>query len=186
MNAKMSLVAKSPTWLVTLLIALSALAYVLVVFLPGQTSISALNRQLYEKRRQVVQSDHLIVPLTKEKERLQAIRAVADRWNQVSPGPQEMASLYARISEQAHRSDLQLVKFEPQVPRGLHTLRQYSIAISVHGGFPEIFDFFARLEAMPQTIWPTQIRIQKPEGMAASLQCDMTLSFFGDLNDSAD
>lgn len=186
MSAKIPLVAKSPTWLVTLLIALAALAYVFVVFLPGQKSISALNRQLCEKRRQIVQSDQLIVPLTQERKRLQDIRAVADRWNEVSPGPQELASFYARISEQAHRSDLQLVKFEPQVPRSLHALRQYSVAISVHGGFPEIFEFFARLEAMPQTIWPTQIRIQKPEGMAASLQCDMTLSFFGDLNDSAD
>lgn len=185
MNARFSSLSKAPTWMVTLGIALAALAYVLLVFLPFQKTIANLSRQLRDKHLHVVQADQLTLPLTVERQRLAKIRQHTQRWEQHAPDPQELAAFFARISEQARQSDVQLVKFEPQPPRNLQSLRQYAVALSIQGDFEQLFEFLTRIEKLPQTIWPSHVRMSQPEG-AASLHCEMTLTFFGDLAGSAD
>lgn len=186
MKARLSGLSKSPTWVVTLGISLAALAYVLFVFLPVQRAIAKLSRQLKDKRLHVIQADQLNRPLADEKLRLAEIRRHTDTWAQNAPDPQELATFYARISEQARQTDVQLVKFEPQPPRNLQTLRQYGMALSIQGDFEQLFEFMTRIEKLPQTIWPTHVSLSQPEGGAARLQCEMTLTFFGDLVDSTD
>lgn len=186
MKPSLSGLHKMPTWAVTLGIALSAVAYVLLVFLPFQKAIAALSRQLRDKRLHVVQADQLILPLAAERQRLAEVSQHAADWELKAPDPPELAAFYARISEQARQTDLRLVKFEPQTPRRLQTLQQYSIALSMEGSFEQLFEFLSRVEQLPQCIWPTHVRLTQPEGGGASLQCEMTLTFFGDLAGSAD
>jgi Tfp pilus assembly protein PilO len=186
MKPRLSGLHKAPTWAVTLGIAMVAVAYVLFVFLPFQKRIAGLSRQLRDKRLHVVQADQLILPLARERERLGEIRQHMGRWEQNAPDPHELAAFYARISEQARQTDVRLVKFEPQTPRNLQTLRQYAIALSIEGNFEQLFGFLTRVEQLPQTISPSHLRVSRPEGGGASLQCEMTLTFFGDLVGSAD
>lgn len=186
MKLRLSNLSQAPTWVVTLAIALVALASILFIFLPFQKTISNLSRQLRDKRLHIVQADQLILPLTNERKRLAEILKETDRWEQLAPDPQQLAIFYARISEQARQTDLQLVKFEPQPARSLQSLRQYAVALSIQGDFEQLFDFLARIEKMPQAIFPSHVRISQPEGGGASLQCEMTLTFFGDLSGSAD
>ena len=186
MKTRAATFSKAPTWVVTLGIALSALAYVLFIFLPFQKTIASLSRQLRDKRLHIVHTDQLILPLAHERERLAEIYRHTDEWEQLAPDPQQLAAFYARISEQARETDVQLHKFEPQPPRNLQTLRQYSVALSIQGDFEQLFEFLTRIEKMPQTIWATHVRLAQPEGGNASLQCEMTLTFFGDLTGSAD
>jgi Tfp pilus assembly protein PilO len=186
MKARLSDLSKAPTWIVTLSIALVALAAIVFVFLPFQKTIANLSRQLRDKRLHIVQADQLTLPLAKERRRLAEVRQQTGRWEEYAPDPHQLALFYARISEQARQTDLQLVKFEPQAPRNLQSLRQYAVALSIQGDFEQLFEFLARIERMPQAIWPSHVRITQPEGGAASLQCEMTLTFFGDLAGSAD
>ncbi len=186
MKPRAASLSSAPTWLVMLGLLLAALAYVLLVFVPFQRSIADLSRQLRDKRLHVMQADQLILPLANETQRLAEIRQHTDRWEQHAPDPQELASFYARMSEQARQTDIQLLKFEPQPPRNLQSLRQYAVALSVQGDFEQLFEFLARIERLPQTVWPTHVRVTQPEGGAASLQGEMTLTFFGDLSGSAD
>ena len=186
MRSPLSDFSKTPTWVVTLAIALVALATIVFVFLPFQKTIASLSRQLRDKRLHIVQADQLTLPLAKERQRLAEILAHTDRWEQLAPDPQQLAVFYARISEQARQTDVQLSKFEPQAPRNFQSLRQYAVALSIQGDFEQLFDFLTRVEKLPQAIWPSQVRITQPEGAAASLQCEMTLTFFGDLAGSAD
>lgn len=175
-----------PTWAVTLGVVLAAVAYVVLVFLPFQRSIANLSRQLKDKRQHIVQSDQLILPLAGERLRLAEIREQTGKWRSQAPDPQQLAVFYARLSEQARETDVQLVKFEPQPPRPLHSLRQYSVAMTIHGDFAQLFDFLSRIEKLPQTIWATHMHLAQPDSGAASLSCDVTLTFFGDLAGSAD
>lgn len=186
MKSGLSSLSKPPTWVVTLGVAIFAAAYVLLVFLPFQKSIAAMQRQLNDKRRQVVQSDQLLLPLANETERLAQIQQQTGQWEQFAPGPKELAAFYARLSEQANLANVPLLKFEPQSTRNLKSLQQHSVVLQVQGDFEQLFDFLTRIEKLPQTIWPTQLRLVQPEGGGASLQCEMTLTFFGDLAGSAD
>jgi Tfp pilus assembly protein PilO len=156
------------------------------VFLPFQKTIANLSRQLKDKRLHIVQADQLTLPLANERKRLAEIAKETNRWEELAPDPQQLAVFYARISEQARETDLQLVKFEPQAPRILHSLRQYAVALSIQGDFEQLFEFLARIERMPQAISPSHLRVTQPPGGGASLQCEMTLTFFGDLAGSAD
>jgi Tfp pilus assembly protein PilO len=186
MKHRLPSLAKTPTWVVTLGIAVAAAAYVLLVFLPFQKSIANLRQQLHSKRMQVVQSDQLLLPLATENERLAEIREHTEQWARNAPGPQELAAFYARLSEQAHHSNVPLLRFEPQPPRSLQTLRQHGVVLSVQGDFEQLFEFLTRIEKLPQTIWPVQFHLTQPEGGGASLQCEMTLTIFGDHVGSAD
>jgi Tfp pilus assembly protein PilO len=178
--------AKTPAWVVTAAVAVAAVAYVLLVFLPFQKSIADLRQQLHDKHLQIMQSDQLLLPLSGEAERLAEIRQHTGEWEQHAPGPQELAAFFARLSEQASRADVPLLKFEPQPARTLQMLRQHSVALSVQGDFEQLFEFLTRIEKLPQTIWPTHLRLTQPEGGGASLQCEMTLTIFGDHAGSTD
>ena len=186
MNSRLDGLSKAPAWVVTLGITVSAAAYVLLVFLPFQKSIDHLRQQLHDKRRQVVEADQLLLPLASEAERLAEIHRHTEQWARQAPGPQELAAFYSRMSEQAHRANVPLLKFEPQPPRTLQTVRQHSVVLSVQGEFEQLFDFVTRIERLPQTIWPTHLRLAQPPGGSASLQCEMTLTIFGDHAGSAD
>jgi len=187
MKSRSSSLTNAPAWVVTLGIAVAAAAYVLFVLLPFQKSITKLRQQLRDKQLQIVQSDQLLLPLANETQRLAEIRQHTDHWERHAPSPQELAGFYSRMSEQAHHSGIQLKKFEPsQSPRRLQSLRQYDVALSVQGDFEQLFEFLTRLEKLPQTVWPTHVRLAQPEGGGASLHCDMTLTIFGDLAGSAD
>jgi hypothetical protein len=105
--------AKTPAWVVTAAVAVAAVAYVLLVFLPFQKSIADLRQQLHDKHLQIMQSDQLLLPLSGEAERLAEIRQHTGEWEQHAPGPQELAAFFARLSEQASRADVPLLKFEP-------------------------------------------------------------------------
>lgn len=186
MKPRQGNLTQMPTWMVTLGIALAAVAYAVFVFLPFQRGIANLSRQLKEKRLHVVQADQIILPLARERKRLAGIHEHTQRWQQQAPDPQQLAAFYARLSEQARQTDVQLVKFEPQPPKPLQSLRQYSVVMSIHGDFPQLYEFLSRLEQLPQTVWPTHLRLAQPDAGNASLTCDLTLTFFGDLAGSAD
>ncbi|HUE73117.1 MAG TPA: type 4a pilus biogenesis protein PilO [Pirellulaceae bacterium] len=186
MKSRLSRLSQTPTWVVTLAVALAAAAYVLLIFLPFQKSIANLQQQLHDKHLQVMQADQLLLPLASETQRLAEIRQHTQQWERHAPGPQELAAFYARMSEQANRAGVPLLKFEPQPPRTLQTLRQYSVVLSVQGDFERLFELLTRIEKLPQTVWPTRLRLAQPEGGGASLQCEMTLTIFGDLAGSAD
>ena len=186
MKARRYDLSKAPTWVVTLGIALVALAFILLVFLPFQKTIHNLSRQLRDKRLHIVRADQLILPLANERARLAEVRQQTDRWEQIAPDPHQLAVFYARVSEQARQTDVQLTKFEPQPPRVLKSLQQYAVALSIQGNFEQLFEFLALVESMPQTICPSHLRITQPSESSASLQCEMTLTFFGDLAGSAD
>ncbi len=186
MKSRLTGLSKAPSWIITLGVGLAAAAYILLIFLPFQRSIAQLRQELQDKRRQIVQADQLVLPLASERERLAEIRQHTDHWERHAPGPQEMAAFYARLSEQANLASVPLLKFEPQPPRALQTLRQHSVALSVHGDFEQVFEFLTRMERLPQTVWPTHMRLAQPEAGSASLQCEMTLTIFGDHAGSAD
>lgn len=186
MKLRLTDLSRAPTWLVTLAIALAALSSIVFIFLPFQKTIANLSRQLRDKRLHIVQADQLILPLANERKRLAEVLEQTGKWEQLAPDPQQLAVFYARISEQARQTDLQLVKFEPQAPRNLQSLRQYAVALSIKGDFEQLFEFLARIEKLPPAISPSHLRITQPEGGGASLQCEMTLTFFGDLAGSAD
>ena len=186
MNRSLGKLSKIPTWVVTLGVGGAVVAFALFVFLPFQRSIADLRRELHDKRLQVIEADQLLLPLASQRERLLEIREHTSDWQTHAPGPQELAAFFARLSEQAHHANVPLRKFEPQPARNLQCLQQHSVALSVHGEFEQLFDFLTRIEKLPQTIWPTHLRLTQPEGGGASLQCEMTLTIFGDHAGSAD
>ncbi len=186
MNYRFSGPSKAPSWVITLGVALAAAAYVLLIFLPFQRSITQLRQELQNKRLQIMQSDQLVLPLASEAERLAQIRQHTGHWERHAPGPQEIASFYAQLSEQANLASVPLLRFEPQPPRALQTVRQHSVVLSVQGDFEQLFEFLTRMERMPQTVWPTHLRMAQPAAGGASLQCEMTLTIFGDHAGSAD
>ena len=186
MNLSFRRLSKTPTWAVTLGVGVAVVAYALFVFLPFQRSITQLRQKLHEKQLQIVQSDQLLLPLASQRERLLEIRRHTHAWQQHAPGPQELAAFFARLSEQAHHANVSLRRFEPQPARNLQCLQQHSVVLAVQGEFEQIFDFLTRIEQLPQTIWPSHLRLAQPAGGSASLQCEMTLTIFGDHAGSTD
>ncbi len=173
--------------MVTAAIAGAAIAYVVVVFLPTQRSISNIRRDILAKQEHILQSDRLTLPTQQAEQKLQAVNAFVQRFDSMLPSTQgELLRTFGRISEQAKLAGVVVRRFDPQGTVDLASLRQAKLEISLEGTFPQILDFIKRIEELPNLIWITNVRLAKIEGSSELLTSELTLTIFGDIDDQTE
>jgi Tfp pilus assembly protein PilO len=174
------------SWLITGIVAASAIAYVFLVFLPGQRSIQAVRSQLNERRQQILQADALIGPLTQAARRLDHTRQVNSEWQAAAPSHTRLTEKFASLSAAATQSGVTIVRFDPQPPQELQLLALHGLVVQFQGDFAQVFDFLRRIEALPGTIWMPTLRISADSHSGKTLSGELTLTIFVDRADYSD
>jgi Tfp pilus assembly protein PilO len=176
-----------PSWLITGLMASCAVAYVYLVFLPGQRSIRHTRNLLRDRQTQLLQSDRLAVPIKLAEDQLMQIHRIADRWQRNTPPSEELSLVYSQISEQARRAGVAIRRLEPGAPRRLTTIEQCQLELTLEGEYVSFVDFLSRLENLPPTIWVRNLQMQLQEKGEAgeTLRCELSLTVFADISGHA-
>ena len=169
---------KSRGWMITMLLAGCALAYVVFVFLPGQVKVAKLRAKLREEQHFVIQADRLINTIEQTENELAQTTEFAAHWHQQAPDESELAAVYGQITDAARQSGMTLLRFEPQPAQKLATISQISSTLIGQGSFAETFDFLQRLEAMSSSNWITQLQMREAGEGGQELQCELTLTVF--------
>ena len=101
------------SWLVTLpLVAISA-AYLWLVFLPGQRSISALETELADKRAFIASGAHVADCRAQFEYKLADLQAYCKRWEPKASDSAQLAALYGEIAELLKASGVATTHFSP-------------------------------------------------------------------------
>lgn len=176
-----------PSWLITGLMASCAVAYVYLVFLPGQRSIRKTRNQLRDRQTQLLQSDRLAVPIRLAEDQLAQIERIAQRWHESAPPAAELSLVYSQISEQARRAGVGIRRLEPGSPTRLATLEQCPLELTLEGEYAQFADFLERLERLPAPLWirNLQMQLQQKGEAGETLRCELSLTIFADISGHA-
>ena len=174
------------TWLITGVVAAAAIAYVFLVFLPGQRSIHTLRTQLGEREQQILQAESLLGPLEQAAQRLARTREVSAQWRSAAPSHSRLTEQYALLSRSAAEAGLIVERLDPQPPVELQLLAQHAVNLQFQGQFAQLFDFVRRLEQLPGTIWVSNLRLTSDGQTGKTLRGELTLTIFIDRTDYAD
>lgn len=178
---------KRRSLIITTVLATAAVAYVVLIFLPKQKAISELQAELIEKQEYILRADQLISALQLTQLELDGASAFVTDWENTAPTKD---TLFGDIESDARAAGVAMPLFDPQTVVEMETVSQVPVVIAIEGSFSEIFDFVARLEARPNTIWMEGLAVQPTEpemiwGLfpLERLRCEMTLLIFADKSD---
>jgi Tfp pilus assembly protein PilO len=177
---------KPRTWMITALLAALAVSYVIFIFLPMQRSIRTLRSELQEKRQHVLQGQSLTAPILRSRQQLAETKEVCLQWQAAAPSAGELAQHFARITQQAKAAAVTVGRFEPQPAVEMQMLSQHNVTVHFQGSFAQTFDFLARLEQLPGTVWFRDMRLTGGDEKQPGLQGELTLTIFVDRADYAD
>jgi Tfp pilus assembly protein PilO len=177
---------KPRTWLITALLAAMAVGYVVFVFLPLQKKIRVLRSDLQEKRQHVVQAQSLTGTIERAKQQLAHTREVSLSWQAGAPSAAELARHFANITQHARTAGVKVGRFEPQPAVEMEVLAQHTVNLHFQGQFQQAFDFIARLEQLPGSVWFRDVKLFVPDPTTPQLQGELTLTIFVDRADYAD
>jgi Tfp pilus assembly protein PilO len=174
------------SWMVTAILAAASVGYVLLVFVPGQRTISELRSQLEEKQQHVLQSQRLGGPIRQAEIRLASTREYSTEWVAAAPRPTQLVGFYAQLAQEAKAAGVQVKRLDPQPAIDHQLISQHPVVIAFDGQFAQVFDFVRRLEQLPQTLWIRDLRMSRNEANSESLQAELTLTIFSDRSGNAD
>lgn len=172
--------------LVTALLGAGAIAYLFLLFLPGQQSIVRLRRERNEKQQLIMQSTILSSPLAAAEQRLTATRECAVAWKEAAPSRSEIVATYARLAEEAQAAGVTLRRFDPQAAVDRQIFGEHNLLLAWEGTFAQIFDFLRRVEQLPATVWTRQMNLTSAGEAGETLTGELTLTIFLDLAENAD
>ena len=105
----MKLNPKKRNLVITIALCAGVVAYVMLVFLPTQRSISALQTELATHQMYIAQQQQQSATLISLQQEVNAARDFSSRWRENAPDVRRLARLNAVISDCAAQSEVQVL-----------------------------------------------------------------------------
>lgn len=167
------------TRVITILAGAAAVAYAMLVFVPGQRSIAGLRRQVREKELRISQNYQLAEPIRKLEAQVDASRAFADAWREKSPGANAVAPLYAEVIRRAKETGAEVTTMSPQAEQSLSLVGLVPVAMQAEGTYRSIHALVEQLETMPSKVWVDDLLLI-PDREGGRVRCTLKLMIFVD------
>ena len=174
------------SWLITIVTAGLAVAYVTLYYLPNQQSLAELQKQLIDKQNYVTQSSLLIKTIETTQQELDKTTDYTKKWQQNAPTKDQLFCLFRQISKLAKASGAKTTHFDPLPIINYDRLQEIPLELSCIGSFVQIACFLENLEKLPQAIWIKQLNMSQAGRFGESVQCELTLAIFADIPDISD
>jgi Tfp pilus assembly protein PilO len=182
MNASL----RQSSWLVTLPLAVIAVAYLALVWAPGRKAIKEIHEQVASKQKVVAESVDLSAKLISVQQELEKTESVVTRWEAAAPKKRDMPGFCGKLTALAKTAHLEVTRFDPQ-PAIIHErLQEIPIAMTCVGTFAQVFEFLRTIEVVPATIWVESIRLEKTALNAKGIQCELNLAVFSNNPQNSD
>ncbi len=172
--------------MITVAIAAGAVAYVLLVFLPGRQTARELESQIAEIQECLSHAQSMETTLEAAEEELRLARQYRDRWRQGTPHATRLSDLYARIHQLESHSGVQTTRFDPQPIVPKQSITEVPVSIGCVGAFSDVCRLLYGLERIPAALWVQRVHIEKAAGTAKHVQCKLDLVVFADNRENSD
>lgn len=182
----MKLIEKHKSLVATIAMAAASVAFVILVFLPGQTKTQAFRDQLRNKRASIAGATLLKASAARLESELQRARAFTQEWKERAPDEARMPQTFGLIYESAQQSGATISKFEPQNATTMHTIRRVPLLLTSRGTFAQISKILFSIEQLPMTIWFDSLRFTPSRENAQRIECEAKLVVFADKTGNSD
>ncbi len=177
---------KRNDWMITVPLAAVAVAYVVLVFLPGRRATDELKDQIALKQQTIGQTPGSVNALKASGKELARTRAYNTAWEQHAPARGEIPILHAKIRELAESAGTVITRFDPERSQTHGVLREIPLSVGCTGAFVEIFEFLRGLEGMPEAIWINSFNLEKTDATRGTMDCEISLVVFADNPENSD
>jgi Tfp pilus assembly protein PilO len=174
---------KPQSWIITGLLAIVAVAYVWLVFLPSQRAINERRAQVQERRQQIMQAQTLARTVEQARLRLAETKKISEAWQTESPRRADLITHFASLTQQAQLAGVALERLDPLPTVELNLVAQQNVTLQFNASFAAVFDLLRRLEALPGTLWIRALRLNLGNEANQTLQGELTLTIFVDRTD---
>jgi Tfp pilus assembly protein PilO len=174
---------KPKSWILTVIISGTALAYALLVFLPTQKSIASLRSDLARQRNEVLELGSLEAEIVGLQRRIDVVRATIDKWQEHAPTEQETATFIGVVSQLAQQAGARVERITPRSVVKMAALQKNPADLTVDGDFVQIAEFLRSLEQRPETIWLTRLNLTASGETGANVRCELSFTVFSDNSD---
>ncbi len=177
---------KRTSWVVTGPLLLGTVLYFALVYVPGEKAIA-------DMRRELDSITDLVYQLESQGTRIEAIRAAlnsteefSEHRSQEALSHQHASEFYARLSEMARDTGVQIRALDPDSITLYESLEVLPVNLMLSGSFAAIFDFTAQLESLPLIVWIDKLTLQAPRQTGEDTQAELVLKVFGSRSQESD
>ncbi len=182
-------------YLVTAALAGAALAYVFLVFLPAQASITEMRTEIEQKRQYIAESDRLVFTIDQNRQRLLKVHEFNAAWEEHAPAAGQLSPVLADISQAAADAGVTMLRLEPQPSQPYEVVSRAGILLICEGEFAGLMQFIHSIESHPATLSIESMDLSTREadtladnaaGAGASMQASLNLAVFTNKAGSSD
>jgi Tfp pilus assembly protein PilO len=177
---------KSRSMIVTVVLAVASIGYVFFVFLPGQKAIGQWRRELTTKQQYIIDSDRLSHAMQQVHSDFQAAERYSAKWREAAPGEPELAALLGRLTTEAAQAEVAIVRLDRRELLRLETIWHVPVVLECRGRFDQVFELVRRLEAMPQELWITELKLTRSSEDAQTVHAELVVTIFADNSEISD
>ncbi len=172
--------------MVTLPLAAGAVAYVVLVFLPGQRTTAELRSEIRDKREYLAHAESLGAALVAGEQELRFAREYQRPWRSHAPKWRQISELYGELHRLEKGSGVQTTRFDPRPVVHRESVSEVPVSVDCIGSFASAFTFLHSLESIPVEIWVKRIRLSSLQLDRENIQCAIDLVIFADNCDNLD
>ncbi len=182
----MNRLEKHKSLLATIAMAAVSVAFVMLVFLPGQSRTQALRDQLRSKRASITGHTLCKASTANLESQLQHAQEFTQAWKEHAPNEATMPRTFGQIYESAQQSGATISKFEPQSATDMQTIRRVPLSLSSRGTFAQISKVLLSIEQLPMTVWFDSLRFTPSRDNTQHIECEAALVVFADKTGNSD
>lgn len=175
-----------PAWLLAVAAGAAVVAYVLLVFVPGERARAALNDELDQKHQFVIDCHNTEAQIAEAETELQRTQSFIAAWHASSPSEARLAHVFVDITRHAESAGVDIVRFEPHGIERMEFLERVPVEMACEGNFLQLFTFLGNLESLSPDFWITQMKIDTVATGGERLRCELSLAFFADRREISD
>ena len=177
---------KQSSWIITVPLVAAALAYMMLVFLPGMKAIAQITEQVRTKQEYLAQADKLRPLLDQVTRSLAETETYNSQWMTRTIEAEKLPILFGQISELAKASGATITRFEPQPGVKYKSMHRVPLALAIGGDFNSIQVFLKSLEELPAAIWVEDLKLSGGGQDGKNIVCEMILAIFTGNSEKSD
>ncbi|MGD9722400.1 MAG: type 4a pilus biogenesis protein PilO [Pirellulales bacterium] len=173
-------------WLVIGVVAVAAVAFMSLVFVPQMRAISRSIDELDSKLAFVLEAQKS-ARTTELIERQRAeMQAYINRYDDQLLEQDDLPDLFRQVSQFAKSHDAVTTRFEPHPPVPLRSMRMTPLSLGVSGPLASIHGLLHELESLPVRIWVDDMKLKAAREPGKAAECDLHLVVFIDNPEKTD